>query len=261
MKVCKPSKDSTATYCGPSPRVNMPYKNLVNLPLLEQLNLDWSYNFTADSLRSSPLTVNLQTKVGQYIRIQFRNTFDPYGVDSNNRRINTLYWETSKRFFRLTNSQLSLNLDLKGKPRQKKNLPESAGSMSEREYYLANMDAFYDFDIPWTLSARYNLNRQTGISYNPDTILFTQSLSMNGSINITPKWKIVATTGYDFRNRDLTLTNVRVMRDLHCWSLSFNWTAYPISRQTYSIELRVLSDVLQFLKLSRQKPPGSFDDF
>ena len=261
MKVCKPSKDSTATYCGPSPRVNMPYKNLVNLPLLEQLNLDWSYNFTADSLRSSPLTVNLQTKVGQYIRIQFRNTFDPYDVDSNNRRINTLYWETSKRFFRLTNSQLSLNLDLKGKPRQKKNLPESAGSMSEREYYLANMDAFYDFDIPWTLSARYNLNRQTGISYNPDTILFTQSLSMNGSVNITPKWKIVATTGYDFRNRDLTLTNVRVMRDLHCWSLSFNWTAYPISRQTYSIELRVLSDVLQFLKLSRQKPPGSFDDF
>ena len=123
------------------------------------------------------------------------------------------------------------------------------------------MDAYYDFDIPWTLSMRYNLNRQTGISYNPDTILFTQSLSMNGSVNITPKWKIVATTGYDFRNRDLTLTNVRVMRDLHCWSLSFNWTAYPISRQTYSIELRVLSDVLQFLKLSRQKPPGSFDDF
>ena len=43
---------------------------------------------------------------------------------------------------------------------------------------------------------------------------------MNGSV-ITPKWKIVATTGYDFRNRDLTLTNARVMGP-SLPSLSFN---------------------------------------
>ncbi|MCD8529187.1 MAG: hypothetical protein LRY27_04360 [Chitinophagales bacterium] len=57
--------------------------------------------------------------------------------------------------------------------------------------------------------------------------------------------------------KKLTLTTVRVERDLHCWVLAFNWTAYPLIRQTYTIDLHVKSAILQELKLSRKQPPGT----
>ncbi|MEX0595747.1 MAG: hypothetical protein WD512_04535, partial [Candidatus Paceibacterota bacterium] len=65
------------------------------------------------------------------------------------------------------------------------------------------------------------------------------------------------TSGYDIRNKAMTLTNVRVERDLHCWVLAFNWTAFPLNRQTYSIDIIVKSHILQELKLSRKQPPGT----
>ena len=90
-----------------------------------------------------------------------------------------------------------------------------------------------------------------------DTLITANVLTFGGHINLTPKWQINLTSGFDIRNKEITLTNVRVERDLHCWVLAFNWTAFPLIRQTYSIDLHVKSPILQELKLSRKQPPGT----
>jgi hypothetical protein len=43
------------------------------------------------------------------------------------------------------------------------------------------------------------------------------------------------------------------MRDLHCWELNFNWTAFPVAYQQFLIELRVKASMLKDLKLTRRR--------
>jgi len=84
------------------------------------------------------------------------------------------------------------------------------------------------------------------------TDLVTQTLRFNGDFNLTPKWKIGFNTGYDLVKNNIAYTNINVHRDLHCWDMTFNWI--PIGpRQSYSLDIKVKSALLQDLKLSRKR--------
>jgi len=78
-------------------------------------------------------------------------------------------------------------------------------------------------------------------------------MRFTGDFNLTPKWKLAFDSGFDFVTKRPSLTNVRVIRDLHCWELNFNWTAYPLTSQQFMIELKIKSPVLQDLKLTRRR--------
>ena len=75
-----------------------------------------------------------------------------------------------------------------------------------------------------------------------------------GDVSITKKWKITATSGFDFVSQKLTLTSISVYRDLHCWELTFNWTpALPtFNRQQFSIILHPKSATLKDLKVQKK---------
>jgi hypothetical protein len=79
-----------------------------------------------------------------------------------------------------------------------------------------------------------------------------QTLSFNGDVNVTPKWKVNVISGYDFELHKLSYTSMSVYRDLHCWEMRFNWipTGYLKSWNFY---IRVKADILQDLKLNRKK--------
>lgn len=75
---------------------------------------------------------------------------------------------------------------------------------------------------------------------------------MSGDVNITQKWKIGVTTGWDFEAGELSYTSVNIYRDLHCWELMFNWI--PIGpRKSYNLTIRVKSPMLQDLKLNKKR--------
>ena len=89
-------------------------------------------------------------------------------------------------------------------------------------------ELFVDFDVPWRFGFRYNLNvnnqyiqRSNGVKV--DSSLITQNLGFNFDVNITPKWKIAATSGYDFTNKEIAYTTIDIYRDLHCWELKIQW--------------------------------------
>ncbi|MFT4643884.1 MAG: hypothetical protein ACI8ZX_000280, partial [Planctomycetota bacterium] len=133
-------------------------------------------------------------------------------------------------------------------------------TIEQREYVANNPDLFYDFDIPWSFYASYHMSLTNGIAGERDTsVLGVGSVSFGGDISITPKWKISVTSGFSITDKDLTLTNLRLVRDLHCWEMSLNWTAYPISSQNFSFQLNVKSALLQDLKLTRKSVRSSYN--
>ena len=94
----------------------------------------------------------------------------------------------------------------------------------------------------------YNLNySKPGIKETT-----SQSVTFNGDLSLTKKWKISVSSGYDFTRKEMTLTSVNVYRDLHCWEMRFNWVPFGF-RQSFSLDINVKSSILKDLKLSRRK--------
>jgi hypothetical protein len=232
---------------------------LKKVPLLDQFNIATGYDFTADSLKIKPLIISAQSSIlKNLISWNVGATFDPYAINDSRVKINETYFNQNKRLLRFDNAYASVQVNLSGKSKSKTITLPQYGTINEQEYIMNNPEMFYDFNIPWSLSIGYRLNVSKGVAGNIDSTLLTaNALTIGGHINITPKWQINVSSGYDLRNKEMTLTNVRVERDLHCWVLAFNWTAFPLNRQTYSIDLHVKSAILQELKLSRKQPPGT----
>jgi hypothetical protein len=127
------------------------------------------------------------------------------------------------------------------------------------DYISTDPDEYYHFDIPWTFNLSYNfrINKQISPYTQRDSLILVQAFTFNGDFNLTPKWKIAFNSGVDIKAKTLTITTVRVVRNLHCWELSFNWTAYPLNYQQFVIDLHVLSSTLKDLKVTKRSLPNN----
>ncbi len=221
------------------------------IKLLERFSIGTFYNIAADSLNLSPITLSATNTFFEKLNVSFNSQFDPYIVDSNNKRFDTFELEKNNRLARLTSATASVGANFSSK--RNAPLQTDAGTDEEQEQVLDTYNQYLDFNVPWNVSIRYSLNMRKGTGLDADTTVYTQSLDLNLDFNLTPKWKVALYSGYDFKNKDFTYTTVDVVRDLHCWELSFHWVPYPIERQTYLVQINVKSPVLQDLKLSKKK--------
>ena len=79
-----------------------------------------------------------------------------------------------------------------------------------------------------------------------------QTLTVNGDVSFSPKWKVGFSTGWDFTNHGLSYTSINVYRDLHCWEMRFNWI--PIGNyKSWNFTINVKAQALQDLKLTKKK--------
>ena len=78
-----------------------------------------------------------------------------------------------------------------------------------------------------------------------------QTLSFNGDVNLTKKWKVGCTSGWDFDDHQFSYSSVNIYRDLHCWEMIFNWIPMGL-RKSYNFTIRVKAKVLQDLKLMKK---------
>lgn len=224
------------------------------IPLLDNFSINGSYNFAADSLRLNPFTIRANSSAIPNININFSMDLDPYAIDSFGRRYNTFLWKAKKQLLRVSNANISIGGVLQSKKRVGSTTGNTPNSTEEeRRFIQENTNAYYDFTIPWTIRIGYNLNIRNTVLNGRDTSIFTQTVNTDFDFNITPKWKVNIATGFDFNKMLPTLTTLNVVRDLHCWELSFNWTAYPVQFQTYMITIHVKNPLLQDLKLTKRR--------
>lgn len=240
--------------------------------LFDNISVNGTYNFIADSFKFSDIFVSGNTTVLKGLtNFNFRATFSPYVYDVNNRRTKETVWDFKKRPIEFVNfsGQFSTSISF-GRIRQifsgqkeSNNTPQTpqppAASRQtppdrsttqnpetaseekpiEKETSLAqwfenfNISHAFNFDI-----ARYN---------NKDTF-FVQSHSINisGSIPLTKNWNMnIGNIAYDFKSKSFVYPYFSFARDLHCWQMNFTWAP---SNGVYSFFIGVKSSTLSFLK-------------
>ena len=139
----------------------------------------------------------------------------------------------------------------------KKILESTKGTEYERNFYYRNYQYFYDFNSPWNLGLSFNVNIDRGfnIKKTDDSTNITASVVLNNfDFNLTKKWKIAITSGYDFNQNRVGITQITAIRDMHCWEFRAVYTPISPYGQGYAIEIRPKSALLQDLKLMKNKP-------
>lgn len=236
--------------------------------LLDNFNINSAYNYAAPHFRWSPIQLSAQTSLfKRKLNLNASSTLDPYLMGPDGTDIERYEINHNGRIARLTNASVSIGTSLRSKDK-KSNKPKqsSKGSPEELEHINKNPEDYLDFMLRWSFSVNYvlayskagtaDLTSISPVTDLPTRALITstinQTLRFNGDFNLTPKWKIGFTSGYDMVHNKLSYTNVTVYRDLHCWEMFFNWVPFG-PRQSYSLDLKVKSAVLQDLKLSRKR--------
>ena len=216
------------------------------IKLIESFNISTAYNIATKNYKWSPISLNGRTRIFNAIDINATGTLNPYQIDSLGRAVERYEWNNG-RIGRLTSANLSMSTSLRSK--EKTETKKTTNATEEQlEYINTHPEAYVDFNIPWNLNIYYNIN-YSKFALKKD---ITQSITFNGDISLTKKWKISLTSGYDLTRKDFTLTSVNIYRDLHCWEMRFNWVPFGL-RQSFSIDINVKSSVLRDLKLSRRK--------
>lgn len=228
------------------------------IPLLQGLNFSGNYNFVADSMKLSNINFSGRTSLfDQKINLNFNGTFDPYSTDDLGQRINR-YAIKDGKLARLTN--FGLSFDYSFNPDASKNRSNNIDSMRNQmveglspeqaealSRISADPNAFVDFNIPWNLAGSFSFQ----YSKFGNTTNITSTVNVHGDFNVTPKWKVQFNSGYDFRQKEISLTQFNIYRDLHCWDMSIGWV--PFGRyKSYNITIRAKASVLQDLKLSKR---------
>ena len=108
---------------------------------------------------------------------------------------------------------------------------------------LVSFKGFYNAEIPWDFTFGYQLTYTNASRENKIT---GNSLMVSMNTDLTPKWKVGVSTGYDFVQKGVTFTQFRFERDLLSWRMDFNWT--PFGTNAYwsffiGIKSGVLSDI------------------
>lgn len=238
-------------------------KGFKKVPIIQGLTFSGNYNFAADSLKLSTISFSGRTSLfNQKINLNFNGSFDPYQLDNRGQRYNRFAIEDG-RLARLTN--FGLSFDYSFNPDASKSRSDNIDSLrnnmpamtQEQADALARIstdpNAFVDFNIPWNLAGSFSFQYTRGFDAveRKETGNYTATVNLHGDFNVTPKWKIQFNSGYDFRQKEVSLTRFSIYRDLHCWDMSFGWV--PFGRyQSYNVTIRAKASILQDLKLTKR---------
>ena len=246
--------------------------------LLNNLNLSTSYDMVADSLNWSPLRLSGGTTLlNNKMNVNFGMTLNPYALDKSGRTINQFNIDNGGSVFRMTSANMTLNYSLSSRDTKDKKKSNNQGLRNggreddlfgtntdfsdRRQSQFGNEDdsedkednfkGFFKAVVPWDMTFAYqltytNINREKKISGN--------SLMISANTDLTPKWKLGVSSGYDFVQKGVTFTQFRFERDLLSWRMDFNWT--PFGTNAYwSFFIGIKSGVLSDIKWEKRTIP------
>lgn len=246
------------------------------IKILNNLNFSTSYNLAADSLRWSPVRMTGGTQVlDNKMSINFGATLDPYSLDSNNNKIDKFNINNGGSLFRMTSANLTMSYSLNSKGNDKKERT-STNSRNEtlqsggrdddlfgRSQDFADQrfeddddeeelpSEFYNYSIPWNLRLAYAVNYSNSRRENE---ISSHSLMFSGDIDIAPRWTIGASSGYDFKNKGFSYTQLRFERDLLSWRMNFSWIPFS-AQSSWNFFIGIKSSILKDIKYEKRRRP------
>ena len=249
---------------------------LKKVVILNNLNFSTSYNLAADSLRLSPVRMTGGTQLFKNkMNINFGATLDPYALDENNNRIDQLQINNDGGLFRLTTANLTFNYTFNSdgsdekSSRTQASIDESvrnggrdddlfgrAMDTSTEEFSQDDEDekdkipaSLYNYKIPWSLRMAYAVNYNNSINQNE---ISSHSLMVSGDLELSPKWNAGFSSGYDFKNKGVTYTQLRFERDLLSWRMNFSWIPFSANK-SWNFFIGIKSGMLSDIKYDKRK--------
>jgi hypothetical protein len=245
--------------------------------LLNNLNFNSSYNIAADSLRWSNVRFSAGTRLlKDKLALNFNGSLDPYQVNEEGRQINKF----NPNIFRLTNANLTANYSIsstdfdKSKKDSKDNKESNDtsngnGANNPRDVMGMDLDPrdtrqnnsnktetskteLYRAKIPWSINLVYSANYSNN-GVDPGKI-GVHTLGFGGNIELSPKWGVGYSSGYDVKSGAFSFSRFNFTRDLDSWKFNFNWVPFG-TNSSYTFFIGIKSSTLADLKWDKNKPP------
>ena len=242
--------------------------------ILDQFNFSTGYNFLADSLKMNNVGLSMSTSIFGKLGINGNMNFDPYAINERGQRVNKYNLLETGVPLRLTNVSTSVSYSLSGKGTVKGNDGskssggDGGGSGNPADYYrriyyhpltgeyIPGGWLYYtNPNVPWSLNFNYSFSMSRSYSYANNQLSkkdnYTQTLGVQGHIQLTPKMSVQAQSGWDFTAMKMTTTQFSFRYDLHCFNISVSWVPSGMY-QSYSFLISAnaaaLADLLRFKK-------------
>lgn len=242
--------------------------------ILDQFNFSTGYNFLADSLKMNNVGLSMSTSIFGKLGINGNMNFDPYAINERGQRVNKYNLLETGVPLRLTNVSTSVSYSLSGKGTVKGNDGskssggDGGGSGNPADYYrriyyhpltgeyIPGGWLYYtNPNVPWSLNFNYSFSMSRSYSSANNQLSkkdnYTQTLGVQGNIQLTPKMSVQAQSGWDFTAMKMTTTQFSFRYDLHCFNISVSWVPSGMY-QSYSFLISAnaaaLADLLRFKK-------------
>ncbi|MDO5443795.1 MAG: putative LPS assembly protein LptD, partial [Bacteroidia bacterium] len=242
-------------------------KGYKKVKLIDQLNLNTSYNFLADSLNMSNVGVSMSTSIFGKLSFSANANFDPYAVDDHGRKYNKFNVLVDPAHpLRLTNASASMSCSWNGDGAINGNDGGAGAADYYKRIYYHPVTGEYipggwlyytNPKSPWSLNFSYSFNYSKNYQYTNNQLVvknnYTQTVNLSGNLKLTPKMALTANSGFDLMALKITTTQFSATYDLHCFNISVSWVPTG-TWKSYSFRIAAnastLADVLKFHKSS-----------
>ena len=115
-------------------------------------------------------------------------------------------------------------------------------------------DGYVKTEFPWSVSLSYSLAYTSSNVFDYEKMyykmVFTNNLSLSGTLGLGKGWKVSASMSYDFDHMKVTSCNINISRDLHCWNMTASIN--PIGPyKSYTFHIGVNASILSDLKYDK----------
>ena len=251
------------------------------IALLNNFNLSSAYNITADSLNWSNVQFTGSIPIIKKLDLNLNGSLDPYALNANNQRINTFNINNGGSLFRLVNANMSFNYSFSSKdfdgsrsddddPTDQnfnndtfrnggrpddlfgdgRDIADLRGDEPEEKSKNEEEDKWYNNSIPWDFRLAYTITYGNQLRQNE---ISSNSLMMSSNISLSPRWRIGISSGYDFKNKGITLTQMRFERDLESWVMRFSWTPIGARNTSWNFFIGIRGSILRDIKYDKRR--------
>jgi hypothetical protein len=236
-----------------------------NIKLFNSFNINGNYNFAADSLKWSDVSMSGNSSIYKGLTtIRFSGSFRPYVTNEKGKVINKTIWDTKKRPVEFRNFRLNIDTGfsfrqikdlIAGKEdKKKKGVKDKAIEEEEQERAIKphrtekkkELTSFADLFDSFRISHNLQYNVQRMNDGRDTSYISTNAIRLSGAIKLSENWGVnIGNLSYNFQTKTFPYPTFSLTRNLHCWQMRLSW--YP-STGTYGFFIGVNSGALNFLK-------------
>ena len=214
------------------------------VPIIDNFNISMYYDFAADSLKWSVFSMSGRSTLFKHLYLTYSFIFDPYSINEQGRRVNITEWKANHRLLRFSSGTYSVSLNYR--------IDHNTFKSKDQERQRNRLPWSLTFNYSFTYGINDNLDYYrpiyAGEELKPYKFNMVHTLNVAGDIQVTKKWRVGFTTGYDFVQKSLSYTSLDFYRDMHCWEMSFNWIPFGYRKGwqfTLNVKSSTLKDVLK----------------